>query len=693
MMSSSPDLRDEPDGARHDADRGSVLILVLVMIVIGSLVVVPTLSYAIAVTRHNTALSAKTSRIEAVKSGLRLALADPQSLYERCGSGATLASTTTSGHTVRTTCEFIDFQVAQAADELRLGLVATEVGSTPPVELSGDAWVPSDPSSTTEWQSATTLESTTGQIWLPYLPVHALDRRSPDGYEMPDDYPECTVYFPGTYVDPVELDGPTYFTSGIYYFEEEVRVAGGAAVVVGLGATPGCSSDQEAAFYAENAPGTHNINGLGATWIFGNTGRLAITNENGGDVAFTFNQRYVAPGDVGAGPSQDISILTVNGDIDPASIVEVDGQVDRSALAGIDLEVPGVIDVPLSLVVGDENPIEALAQEYLPSVLTPKPAAPAPPTDVVAQRRRNAAIVSWTPTFDGGSPITQYIVVASTGGGCTTQGATTCAVTGLANGTPVTFTVEAVNAIGVSEVSDPSESVTPSSTSSTLAVPSRPSPPTATPYEGVARVSWTTPTNDGGAPITGYTVTASPGGATCTVATDVATAPDLTCDVEGLDPALPVTFSVTATNAVGDSPASNPSAAVLAAPGLGAPPELPTPEPYVFEPTPVIDVWLPEPTNVTVSIPGYVAVPQGRVAIDNPHGRNVRMAGGVLAAQFDVTDARANGPQSIPIGFLEAVVQRKFRIISWTESGNERSTAVVQVNQNGAYAINSWEVQ
>jgi hypothetical protein len=38
-------------------------------------------------------------------------------------------------------------------------------------------------------------------------------------------------------------------------------------------------------------------------------------------------------------------------------------------------------------------------------------------------------------------------------------------------------------------------------------------------------------------------------------------------------------------------------------------------------------------------------------------------------------------------------VQRKFRIVSTTDAGNETSTAVVQVNQNGAYAINSWEVQ
>ena len=643
---------------------------------------VPTLSYAVAVTRHNTALSAKTGRIEAVKSGLRLALADPPALYEQCGTGTTLASTTTSGHRVHTTCEFIDFQVAQAADELRLGVTATEVGRTPPEELTGDFFVPTDPASTDEWQASTTLDSTTGHIWLPLLPVHALDRRSPDGYSMPAGYPECTVYFPGTYVDPILLDGPTFFTSGIYYFEQEVRVEGGASVVAGVGSTPGCAGDQEAAFYAENAPGTHNINGLGTTWIFGNEGRLVVSNDAGSPLALTLNKRYAAPGDLGAAPSIDVSILSVNGEIDPVT------------LDAVDLAVPDVIDVPLSLVAGTDGPLPATQQEYLPSVFTPKPTAPDAPTEVGAERRDGGALVSWTAPFDGGSPITQYVVTASTGGGCTTQGATACAVTGLSNGTAVTFTVEAINAAGTSVLSEPSSSITPTWSSSDLSAPSRPSPPSATAYAGVARMTWTAPLN-GGAPITGYTVTASPGGATCSVAVDVADPPDLVCDIDGLDPlVLPgYTFTVVATNAAGDSPSSNDSNLVVPALGLGAPPDLAGPEPFDYVPTAIIELDLPEASNASVSIPGYVAVPQGRVAVDNPHGHDVRLAGGVLAARFDVADGRANGPQSVPVGFIEAIVQRKFRIVSSTPSGHERSTAIVQVNQNGAYAINSWEVQ
>ena len=92
-------------------------------------------------------------------------------------------------------------------------------------------------------------------------------------------------------------------------------------------------------------------------------------------------------------------------------------------------------------------------------------------------------------------------------------------------------------------------------------------------------------------------------------------------------------------------------------------------------------------------IAGYVAIPQGRLLVNNPKGFAVTIAGGVLAAQFSVIDGRDAGPQTVDIGFLESVVQRKFRIVSTLTRGLAKSTAVVQVNQTGAYAINSWEVQ
>ncbi len=52
------------------------MILVLVLMVIGALIVLPLMDYAMAVGRTNTVLSSKTAGTEAVKGGLRIALAD-----------------------------------------------------------------------------------------------------------------------------------------------------------------------------------------------------------------------------------------------------------------------------------------------------------------------------------------------------------------------------------------------------------------------------------------------------------------------------------------------------------------------------------------------------------------------------------------------------------------------------------------
>lgn len=81
-------------------------------------------------------------------------------------------------------------------------------------------------------------------------------------------------------------------------------------------------------------------------------------------------------------------------------------------------------------------------------------------------------------------------------------------------------------------------------------VPSAPTSPVATAGNGQVSVVFTAPGNTGGASITSYTVTASPGGATGTGSSSPIV-------VTGLTNGTAYTFTVTATNSVGTSSASN----------------------------------------------------------------------------------------------------------------------------------------
>ena len=98
---------------------------------------------------------------------------------------------------------------------------------------------------------------------------------------------------------------------------------------------------------------------------------------------------------------------------------------------------------------------------YVAKVVSPSAA----PGSVTATAGSGQATVSWAvPVYSGGAAITSYTVTSAPGGGiCTaTAPATSCTISGLANGTSYTFTVTATNSTGTSPVSAASASVTPS---------------------------------------------------------------------------------------------------------------------------------------------------------------------------------------------------------------------------------------
>ena len=186
--------------------------------------------------------------------------------------------------------------------------------------------------------------------------------------------------------------------------------------------------------------------------------------------------------------------------------------------------------------------------------VTPR-TVPGQPQHVTGTPGVGLVVVSWeAPVDDGGALITGYVATASPGGAtCTaTPPTTSCTVSGLVLGQGYTFVVTAGNAAGAGLPSPASAAVTPRT------VPGAPTGVLAQPGNGSARVTWSAPSSDGGAAITGYTVTTSPGGSTCTWSTG-----PLECTVTGLANGGGYTFTVVATNAAGTGPASSPSGGAM----------------------------------------------------------------------------------------------------------------------------------
>jgi outer membrane biosynthesis protein TonB len=206
--------------------------------------------------------------------------------------------------------------------------------------------------------------------------------------------------------------------------------------------------------------------------------------------------------------------------------------------------------------VGD-SPASDASSSVIPA---PAPTVADAPTGATAIAGDGTATVSWTaPDSDGGSPVTRYTVIGYDDGvAATTQTVggelTSAAITGLTDGDAYTFTVTATNNVGESAPSAPSAAVTPQVPAT---VPGAPTAVTATAGDATATVLWTAPDSDGGSPLTRYTVTAYDG-AIAARHTQVGRHRTSTT-ITGLTNGDTYTFTVTATNSVGDSAPSDAS--------------------------------------------------------------------------------------------------------------------------------------
>jgi hypothetical protein len=191
-----------------------------------------------------------------------------------------------------------------------------------------------------------------------------------------------------------------------------------------------------------------------------------------------------------------------------------------------------------------------------PSSLATPLTVPDAPTDVTGVRGNSQVVLQFlAPIDNGGTVVTSYTTTSTPGGFTATGASAPLTVTGLSNGTPYTFTVVATNSVGSSVASDASSAVTPATN------PGAPTSVSAVGGNGQAVVSFTAPASNGGSTITSYTVTSSPGGFTATGGSSPIT-------VTGLSNGTAYTFTVIATNGVGNSSASSASNSVTPAGGL-----------------------------------------------------------------------------------------------------------------------------
>lgn len=171
------------------------------------------------------------------------------------------------------------------------------------------------------------------------------------------------------------------------------------------------------------------------------------------------------------------------------------------------------------------------------------------------------------PANNGGQPITSYTAVSTPSNvtaSISQAGSGTIRVTGLSQGTSYTFVVYATNVVGNSANSTASSAIVAAT------VPGTPTIGTPTRVSGSGTaidVPFSAPASNGGSAITSYTAVSSPSGITGTLSQ----AGSGTIRVSGLTAGTSYTFTVYATNAVGNSPSSAASAAIIPATVPGTP--------------------------------------------------------------------------------------------------------------------------
>ena len=188
---------------------------------------------------------------------------------------------------------------------------------------------------------------------------------------------------------------------------------------------------------------------------------------------------------------------------------------------------------------------------------TPRTTPDAPSAPTVTSLNGSLKVEWSAPASDGGASVSGYTATADDGTTtytCTwTTGPLECTITGLTNGTSYDVTVVATNAAGSSAPSEVTAEVP-------ATVPSAPSITLVARELGTITVTWSAPSDSGGADVTDYTVTAVPndssGNVDCAWTTGDGA---LTCDLTSVVDTADYSITVVATNSAGNSTASSSS--------------------------------------------------------------------------------------------------------------------------------------